>query len=56
MVKKYPLIKMTFDEYLDKIQIAKTILKGLEKSDMVFNAEQRILLRNKYNKMLGIYD
>ena len=56
MVKKYPLIKMIFDEYLDKIQIAKTIVKGLEKSDMVFNAEQRIMLRNKYNKMLGIYD
>jgi hypothetical protein len=55
MVKKYPLVKMTFEEYEDKIQIAKTIVKGLEKTEILFNNEQRIMLRNKYNKLLGIY-
>lgn len=55
IVQKYPLIKMSFSEYEDKIEIAKNIVKGLEKTDMLFNPEQRIMLRNKYNKMLGIY-
>lgn len=55
VVKEYPLIKFSMQDLEEAILKARKIKKDLEKSNMIFNSEQRIILRNKFNKMIGIY-
>lgn len=61
--KKYPFIKLSKDELIEKIEIAKTIIKDLERYNKFVidnltqrNIKQRVKLREIYNKKLGIYD
>jgi hypothetical protein len=55
IVKEYPLVKLTATEYEDAIQKARQIKKELQSNPMTYTATNRIFLRNKINKRLGIY-
>ena len=55
LVAKYPLLKMAKHEYQDKIDIANRIVKWLQLQNKIYNAKERIELREKFNKEIGIY-
>lgn len=55
IVRLYPLIRMKEYEYIEKIETARKIANRLEKSGLTFTPAQRILLREKYNREIGIY-
>lgn len=48
-------IKLTDDEYEEKISIAKSIVKKLKAADQMYEAERRIQLREQINLIIGIY-
>lgn len=52
---RYNAIKLSQEDLKEKIQIAKQIVKYLETENKIYNAKERIELRNKFNKMIGIY-
>lgn len=53
---RYKLIKLSQEDLKEKTQIAKQIVKYLEAENKNYNAKERIELRNKFNKMIGIYN
>lgn len=55
MKREYPIIKLTIDEIKEAIVKAKEVIKELETLDKVYTPQERIELRHKYNKQIGIY-
>jgi hypothetical protein len=55
IVRLFPLLKMTKNEYQDKINIARQIVKELKAVNLTYNAKQRLELRKEYNNRIGIY-
>jgi len=53
---RYNAIKLSQEDLKEKTQIAKQIVKYLELENKTYNAKERIELRNKFNKMIGIYN
>lgn len=53
---KYQSINLTKEEIKEKIPISRAIIRELEMSKTVYPASERIYLRDKYNKMIGIYN
>jgi predicted nucleic acid-binding Zn-ribbon protein len=51
----YPIIKLTQDELKEKTLIARSIVKHLKIENKTYNSVERIELRKKFNKMIGIY-
>ncbi len=49
-------LHLTKEELKEKTKICTKIIKDLELQEKTYTTEQRILLRNKYNLMLDIYD
>jgi len=56
LTRKYKLIDLTINDLKEKTQIARQIVKYLETENKTYNAKERIELRNKFNKMIGIYN
>lgn len=54
--KDYPILKLNREQLKEKIHIARSIVKHLKIENKTYNSIERIELRKKYNKMLGIYD
>jgi len=54
--KDYPILKLTQEELKEKITIARSIVKHLKLENKTYNSVQRIELRRKFNKMIGIYE
>jgi len=55
IVNKFQLLKMARFEYEQKIQISRSIVKHLKIENKTYNSVERIELRKKFNKMIGIY-
>lgn len=53
--KKYPLLKLPIDDFKEKIQIARQIIKELKTINLTYPPKVRLELRRKYNERLGIY-
>jgi len=53
---RYKLIKLSQDELKEKTLIARSIVKHLKIENKTYNSIERIELRKKFNKMIGIYD
>jgi hypothetical protein len=51
----YNTIKLSKEDLKEKIIIARSIVKHLKLENKIYNSVERIELRKKYNKMLGIY-
>lgn len=51
----YKVLKLSIEDLKEKIVIAKSIVKHLELENKNYNSIQRIELRQKYNKIIGIY-
>lgn len=51
----YPYLKLHQSAYPELIKKAREIVRELKKEDMVYTKEERLELRHKYNKQLGIY-
>lgn len=56
IVNKFPLLKMARFEYEEKIKTARSIVKHLKLENKTYNPIERIELRKKFNKLIGIYD
>jgi len=54
--KQYKYIGLSIDELKEKITIARSIVKHLKLENKTYNSVQRIDLRRKFNKMIGIYN
>lgn len=54
--KDYPIIKLTQEELKEKTITARSIVKHLKMENKIYNSVQRIDLRRKFNKMIGIYN
>jgi predicted lipoprotein len=54
LVRMYPSIHLSIIEIKEKTKIAKDILKSMS-DETVYSTKQRVELRNKFNKELGIY-
>ena len=52
---KYKLVKISSDDYPILIKRCRKIIKELRKLDLRYTANERILLRDKYQKEIGIY-
>lgn len=52
----YKTIKLTKEDIKEKITIARSIVKHLKLENKTYNSVERIELRKKYNKMIGIYN
>jgi hypothetical protein len=54
--KDFPIIKLTQDELKEKTLIARSIVKHLKIENKTYNSIERLELRKKFNKMIGIYE
>lgn len=54
--RQYNLIKLTKDNYTEKITIARGLIKWLKLQDKKYSVKERIELRKKINNSLGIYN
>jgi hypothetical protein len=52
---KYKSIHLSDSEYLEKIVIAKQIVKELKEANRRYSTDERIILRIEFNERLGIY-
>lgn len=52
----YPLLKITLLELKEKLPIAKKIVKELKETIKVYSNEEKLLLRKRFNRELGIYE
>lgn len=52
---QYPPIKLTIDDIKRVIPICRGIVKWLKIQDRMFSTEERLSLRMKFNKEIGIY-
>ena len=55
IVSDFPLLKMAKNEYQEKINIANGIVKWLQLQNKTYDKNERLELREKFNKDLGIY-
>lgn len=55
LTREYKVLKLTKPEVNEKIKIAREIIKELKAKDKVYENYERIELRDKYNKKLGMY-
>lgn len=53
--KLYPILKLSIDEYKEKIVLARQVVKHLKLENKIYPALKRIELRKEYNDFLGIY-
>jgi len=53
--KLYPVLKLNKPELLEAIPKARELVKRLKKANITHSSEQRIRLREEYNKFIGIY-
>jgi len=53
--KMYPVLKLTKPEIEEAIFKARELTKTIKKADITYSVEQRIRLREEYNKFIGIY-
>ena len=54
-LRKISGIKLSIEDIKEKLNISKAIIKELS-DERIYSATERIELRNKYNKMFGIYE
>ena len=54
-LKNYPLIKLGKEDIKEKISIARNIVRELKKVDKQYSLEERVELRKRFNKEIGIY-
>jgi len=52
---KYPLLKPSKQDLFDAISKAKELVKNLKAANITYSVDQRIRLRNEYNKFIGLY-
>jgi len=52
----YKVIKLSKEDLKEKIIIARSIVKHLKIENKTYNSVERIELRKKFNKMIGIYN
>lgn len=52
---QYPVLKLSVDELKEATVKAKSVVKWLKLKDKVFSLNDRIELRHKFNKEIGIY-
>ena len=52
---KYKFVKISSDDYPILIKRCRKIIKELRKEDKKYSSKQRIELRDKYQKEIGIY-
>lgn len=52
--KQEPL-RLRENDYKELLKKVNSILREIKKTDLDFNAEERLKLRNEYNKRIGIY-
>lgn len=55
-LNSHPIIKLSIPELQDLVKAVKKMIKEMKDADGVYTAEERIELRKKYNKQLGIYN
>lgn len=55
LLRNTPSVKLTVEQIKEKIPICRTIIKELKSEDRMFDTNERLSLRIKYNKMIGIY-
>lgn len=55
LTREYQILKLTKPEVNEKIKIAREIVRELKQADKVYTNEERIELRDKYNKRLAMY-
>lgn len=55
IVRLFPLLKMAKNEYQDKINIARQIVKELKSVNLTYSAKVRLELRKEYNNRIGVY-
>lgn len=55
LTREYKILKLSKPEIDEKIKIAREIIRELKKADRVYTNEERVELRDKYNKRLGMY-
>lgn len=55
-LKGMPILKISINDIKEKIPIARGILKYLKLQDRKFTTQERISLRERFNKELGIYE
>ena len=53
---QYKVIRLNKDDLKEKTQIARSLVKHLKLENKTYNSVERIELRKKYNKIIGIYD
>ena len=53
---RYNLLKLTKDDYTEKITIARGLIKWLKLQNKKYSVKERIELRKKINNSLGIYN
>ena len=56
LVRNYQILKLGKDEIEKAKHIAKQIIKVLTLENKTYSPKERIELRNKFNKMIGIYN
>lgn len=54
-LKSIATIKLSADQIKEKIKIARTIVKELRSLDLIYSTENRMVLRKKFNAIIGIY-
>lgn len=54
-LKSMPVIKLNVEEIRARISVARSIVKELKKLNLVYSTENRLILRKKFNQMIGIY-
>ena len=55
LTARYPTIKLHVFEIKEAIIVASAIVKELKKENKIYNAEERLKLRAKYNKQINLY-
>lgn len=51
----YKALKLSVDEIIEAIKVAKCIVKELQEANGIYDADERIRLRKEYNDKIGIY-
>lgn len=52
----YKVLKLSKDDYTDKITVARGLIKWLKLQDRKYTVSERIELRKKFNDSIGIYN
>lgn len=55
LTARYPTIKLQVFEIKEAITVASAIVKELKKENKIYNSEERLKLRAKYNRTINLY-